>query len=306
MMRTYYWFIGAVVFGVMMLFVSPYYSINPGVLSKGHENLKDDCMTCHTLVQGAVTEKCIACHKQDQIGVTTATASHPARENKRALLLHKNIREIDCVVCHREHTGESKNLAVKKFSHDIINSGVREKCSACHDYQKPKDDFHASLQVECGSCHNTSNWKEAEFNHDLNGVDVKNCNRCHEKDKPKDDMHANFNAGESCSACHNTKGWKPSTFDHSKYFVFDKDHPSTCSNCHTSGQNFKTYTCYNCHEHNEAKISSKHLKEGITDFKNCVRCHRSSDKHGLEGGEGKKNEGEKKKKDHSKKERDDD
>ncbi|MBK6682740.1 MAG: hypothetical protein IPG53_23505, partial [Ignavibacteriales bacterium] len=65
MIRTYYWFAGAMVFGIGLLLISPFYAINPGVLSKGHESLQNDCMSCHTLVQGAVTEKCVACHKQN-------------------------------------------------------------------------------------------------------------------------------------------------------------------------------------------------------------------------------------------------
>lgn len=303
MMRTYYWFIGTMIAGIVALIISPYYSINPGVLSKGHESLRDDCFSCHTLVQGAVSEKCVACHKQSDIGIKMVSGVSLKKENTRANFLHKSIIKMDCVVCHREHTGLSKDIAIKKFSHEIIESGVREKCSSCHDYRKPKDDFHKELIAECSGCHNTTKWDDAEFDHELIGKTVDNCVRCHEKDRPTDELHANFKTGESCSACHSTKAWKPSTFEHSKYFVFDKDHPSTCSNCHEPGNNFKTYSCYNCHEHSEAKISRKHLKEGISDFTNCVKCHRSSDKDGLEG---KDNEREGRKKERDNKRDDDD
>jgi hypothetical protein len=303
MIRTYYWFAGAMVFGIGLLLISPFYAINPGVLSKGHESLQNDCMGCHTLVQGAVTEKCVACHKQNDIGRVLVSGILATKTNERANLLHKNIKEINCVVCHREHTGESKDLAIKKFSHEIIGSGVKEKCSACHDYQKPKGDFHSELKAECSGCHNTNRWNDAKFNHKLTGAVLDNCGQCHEKDKPSDDLHKNFKPGESCSACHTTDAWKPSTFDHSKYFIFDKDHPSTCSNCHEPGNNFKTYTCYNCHEHTQTKISREHLKEGISDFSTCVKCHRSSNK---DEAEGKGNEREGKKKEHGEKEGDED
>ncbi|MBK7265644.1 MAG: hypothetical protein IPI12_04770 [Ignavibacteriales bacterium] len=306
MIRTYYWFAGAMVFGIGLLLISPFYAINPGVLSKGHESLQNDCMSCHTLVQGAVTEKCVTCHKQNNIGRVLVSGILATKTNERANLLHKNIKEINCVVCHREHTGESKDLAIKKFSHEIIGSGVKEKCSACHDYQKPKGDFHSELKAECSGCHNTNRWNDAKFNHKQGGIVIDNCGKCHEKDKPSDDLHKNFKPGESCSACHTTDAWKPSTFDHSKYFIFDKDHTSTCTNCHEPGNNFKTYTCYNCHEHTQAKISREHLKEGISDFANCVKCHRSSNKEGLEGGEGSEKKHEGKKKDHGEKEGDED
>ncbi len=306
MTRSYLWIAGTLIFAGILLVISPFYAINPGVLSKGHEKLQNDCMSCHTLVQGAVTEKCIACHKQDEIGKLSASDTHPAKENKRAILLHKNIKEIDCVTCHLEHTGESKDLAIKKFSHAIISNGVKEKCSACHDYQKPGDDFHKEVKAECSGCHNTEMWKGAKFDHKLVGATKENCNKCHEKERPSDDLHKSLSPKESCFVCHSTDRWKPSTFEHSKYFVFDKHHPATCTNCHETGKNFKTWTCYNCHEHSEAKISRKHLKEGITDFTNCVKCHRSSDKEGLEGGEGKEKKQESKKRGRHPKERDDD
>lgn len=113
-----------------------------------------------------------------------------------------------------------KDLAIKKFSHEIIGSGVKEKCSACHDYQKPKGDFHSELkaipQYQTGGI-------DAKFNHKQGGIVIDNCGKCHEKDKPSDDLHKNFKPGESCSACHTTDG---RTFEHSKYFIFDKDPPA--------------------------------------------------------------------------------
>jgi hypothetical protein len=260
----------------MLVVFFPYYAINPGVLSHGHESLKDDCLSCHSIAHGAASEKCITCHNHEWIGKKLVSGALLKKENQRANLLHKNIREIDCVVCHREHTGESKTLAIKKFSHDIIGSGVRDDCNACHGYQKSKVDFHKLVTANCSGCHTTNRWHDAKFNHDIIGKTVDNCAACHEHDKPSDALHANSKELGACSACHSIKSWKPSSFDHKKHFVFDKNHPATCINCHATGKNFKTYTCYNCHEHSYAEISGKHLEEGIPDFSNCVKCHRSS------------------------------
>jgi len=204
MMRTYYWFAGALVAGIGLLFISPFYAINPGVLSKGHENLQNDCMSCHTLVQGAVTEKCVACHKQNDIGRVFVSGILATKINERANLLHKNIKEIDCVVCHREHTGESKDLAIKKFSHDIIGTGVKEKCSACHDYQKPKDDFHSELKAECSGCHNSERWNDAKFNHKLGGIVFSNCVKCH-RSSNKDEAEGKGNEREGKKKDHKEK-----------------------------------------------------------------------------------------------------
>jgi len=53
--------------------------------------------------------------------------------------------------------------------------------------------------------------------------------------------------------------------------------------CHT-GNDFKRYTCYGCHEHTPANVRAEHEKEGIRDFENCVECHRSADEEPVKRG----------------------
>jgi hypothetical protein len=80
--------------------------------------------------------------------------------------------------------------------------------------------------------------------------------------------------------------WTPATFAHEKHFLLDRDHNVPCATCHL-GNVFSRYTCYGCHEHTVSNIERKHRKEGITDFKNCVTCHRSASEepeHGRAGG----------------------
>jgi hypothetical protein len=90
-----------------------------------------------------------------------------------------------------------------------------------------------------------------------------------------------------CATCHQAPHWKPATFNHNRYFPLDGDHNVACTTCHLGG-NYKQYTCYGCHEHQQARIIAKHREEGITNIQNCVRCHRSAHdkpKGGREGGE---------------------
>jgi hypothetical protein len=76
----------------------------------------------------------------------------------------------------------------------------------------------------------------------------------------------------------------PATFDHNKYFVLDRDHNTRCVTCHVRN-NYKNYTCYGCHEHSPSNIRREHIKEGIRDFNNCVKCHRSADEDDIQGRE---------------------
>ena len=79
----------------------------------------------------------------------------------------------------------------------------------------------------------------------------------------------------NCAQCHGPRSWKPATFDHAKLFVLDRDHNTECATCHVNSD-FSRYTCYGCHEHQPAGVRAEHLEEGLRDFEDCVKCHRSA------------------------------
>ena len=276
MRRTYITLTITIVLGFILIILLPYYAITPGVLINDHENLKNDCFSCHTLGQGVVTQKCINCHKLSEIG---SSLINTASQNKRSNLIHKSIKDIQCYDCHTEHKGESRKNATLKFTHDVLSKEILSQCSDCHTDQNPNDFIHTPMITNCVGCHTTSEWKLISFNHELLGDKKNICQSCHSKNIPTDELHRSLSTSFQCMQCHSTTSWKPSTFDHAKYFKFDENHPSNCSGCHDSKANFKSYTCYNCHEHNQQRITEKHIDEGIRNFKDCVRCHRSGNEH---------------------------
>jgi hypothetical protein len=123
------------------------------------------------------------------------------------------------------------------------------------------------------SCHSTRSWTAiSNFNHDaIDANSRNNCASCHQS--PKDKIHSISSA--NCISCHSKDKWKPSTFNHFKYFELDKNHNVSCTNCHKTND-FKEYTCFGCHQHTIANIRSEHLEEGITNFANCVKCHKNA------------------------------
>ncbi|MEI6848045.1 MAG: cytochrome c3 family protein [Chlorobiaceae bacterium] len=133
--------------------------------------------------------------------------------------------------------------------------------------------MHLTITAGCAECHNTNKWKPASFNHRKLSTSNQ-CLECHKSDKPNDKLHLTITAG--CTECHNTNKWKPASFNHNKYFKLDRDHSASCAKCHTDPNNYKTYTCYNCHEHSPSKIAAEHRKERISNYQNCIKCHRSS------------------------------
>jgi hypothetical protein len=163
---------------------------------------------------------------------------------------------------------------------------------ACH--AEPfvhKDKFGTA----CADCHSTKGWGNSlaslgKFDHDkaafhLTGkhrlVDCKSCHvnqvfkgtpqtcvGCH-KEPPS--HKGNF--GANCAQCHTTDTWNGATFQHPKFSITHGRKNNTCATCHTDQSNFKTYTCYNCHEHKPVKIEKVHVKRKILDFQDCMQCH---------------------------------
>ena len=61
--------------------------------------------------------------------------------------------------------------------------------------------------------------------------------------------------------------------EQARYFVLDGHHDAPSVSCH-SGDDYRRYTCYGCHEHTPSRVREQHLEEGIRDFENCTACHR--------------------------------
>jgi len=273
------WFVAAFLLGIVAIIVSPHTALNPGFMSKGHEFLKNDCSKCHEIPGGPVSKKCVACHDPQKTGLVSATSNPDFKANELINRLHKNIDGLDCLRCHLEHTGRSKELADSLFSHSMISAGGKVACTVCHDFQMPQDGVHTITPNQCSTCHETETWKKTYFNHNVLGDQKTRCSFCHAKVKPDDQMHSSFETENSCEICHTTKEWKPSTFTHDEHFVFDKNHPNSCLNCHKADDNHKTWTCYNCHAHQEEAIAKSHKNVGVLYYKNCVKCHRSGDNY---------------------------
>ncbi|MFN8165079.1 MAG: cytochrome c3 family protein [Bacteroidia bacterium] len=252
-----------------LIYFFPQVMINPGPLSEGHIKLKEKCSSCHSPMRGVVVEKCLECHKPDEIGKDD-------KGDSTKTIFHKFLSENNCLACHTDHKGLKPANSLQKFQHDLIQSAVRDDCSKCH--QAPADNVHSKFENRCVDCHQTDQWKGAHFDHSRLADNV-SCTDCHER--PSDQLHSQIRG--NCKSCHSTDQWKPATFEHDQYFVLDHDHNAECKTCHQQSD-YKSYTCYNCHEHSPSKIERKHLKEGISNFQNCVACHKSAEEH--EGGEG--------------------
>lgn len=307
--------IGIVVLCVGLMYQYPHAMLNPGDLVEGHQNISDNCLSCHKPFWGISNDKCISCHKLSDIGKDTLMLKNSNAAGEK-VLFHQHLSNQKCTSCHTDHEGLRPEISISNFSHEILNAADVSKCNGCHF--QPSDNLHKQLTTACSNCHNTKGWTSSViFNHGMILSDAKeNCSLCHEK--PNDSFHQLLE--DNCDKCHSTSKWMPSTFDHSAYFQLDGDHNAKCKTCHTTSD-FNVYTCYGCHEHSEGKILEEHDEQDISNISNCVSCHRSgneddirrngnsnkeSEQNKLDNNNNHKESEEDKKKEHRKKENDDD
>lgn len=261
-----------------LAFAYPHLMVSPGPLVKAHQELAADCFACHASWRGASAQRCMTCHALGDIGLrTTKGAPLAARATKASF--HQQLVEQDCMACHMDHYGAKlAKPARKSFSHGLLRKETREKCETCHT--GPPNEIHRTAIVSCAQCHKSESWKPATFDHDAvaKAVLVK-CEACHKA--PGNELHTRLQG--NCGQCHAHTGWKPATFDHARLFELDRDHDTDCTTCHT-GADYSRYTCYGCHEHTPGNIRSEHAEEGISDFENCVRCHRNARDEPEKGG----------------------
>jgi hypothetical protein len=201
--------------------------------------------------------------------------------------------EQNCFACHAPLRGASSERCTT--CHKPSEIGIRTANGEVIEKTTKMPAFHADLQeANCTACHTDhakvllTDSKLRKFDHLLLKPGIADqCIACHTK--PDDGLHRPITAG--CNQCHATTGWKPANFAHDRYFKLDRKHNVACVTCHTSNQ-FKSYTCYGCHEHQRDQLIAEHAEEGIRNITDCVQCHRSSAEDGGEHGGGEREGGE--------------
>ncbi|UHD16493.1 class III cytochrome C family protein [Thiocapsa bogorovii] len=185
--------------------------------------------------------------------------------------------ETDCFACHQPFIGSRPALCMK--CHKPAEIGLVTTTGLAIAHERKLTPFHQDLlEPDCIACHSDHKGVKAfrpigRFSHDLLKVARRDqCSGCHQA--PLDAMHQ----GEigACGQCHFQRAWTPATFEHESLFSLTGDHAASCNTCHV-GKDYRTYTCYGCHEHSRSKIREKHLEEGISDYENCIECHRNGE-----------------------------
>ncbi len=208
---------------LVLLFTHPHLMVSPGKLMDAHQELTTDCFACHSPFRGSPPQKCIVCHKVNEIGLLT-TKGVPIGGEKKNVAFHQKLIEDDCVACHSDHKGVKAFRPIGQFSHSLLDPTLEQQCDGCH--RSPGDALHQRLKGNCGECHTQKAWKPATLDHDphfrFDRHHTTECSTCH--------VENNYGT-YSCYGCHEHSRSKIRE-EHIEEGIQDYEN---CVECHRSG-----------------------------------------------------------------------
>jgi hypothetical protein len=219
-----------------------------------------NCASCHVNGQFKGTPKnCYACHANDD--------NHNGQLGQ------------DCAACHTTSGWDNVTFDHSQSEFPLAGKHVGVNCASCHPGGRyrgtPKDCYSCHAQDDahngqmgnnCGTCHTTSGWEGASFDHSGTSFPLVgkhsgvSCNSCHVGGQyggtPKDcyschaadDEHGG-QYGTDCALCHDPNGWEPAHYDHSGFPLTGAHAGVPCTQCHPGGRFQGTPTaCSACHD----------------------------------------------------------
>jgi hypothetical protein len=271
------------------------------------------CADCHVNNNYSITNTtCISCHQTDY---SNATAPVP----------HTGF-PTTCEQCHDTvlWTDGKFDHSTTGFTLTGLHTVPPRQCTDCHvnnnytlnstacvtchlkDFQGTTNPNHvtANFPQTCETCHSTSTWLNATFNHNSTGFPLTGlhtvpprlctdchvnnnytlnstaCVTCHLKDYQGTTTpnHVTANFPQTCDQCHSTSTWLNATFNHnSTGFPLTGAHtspPRQCTDCHVNNNyNLTSTTCVSCHQtdYNNATTPVNHIAAGFPTT--CETCH---------------------------------
>lgn len=269
------------------------------------------CDDCHKNAAAGqfsgLSTACFSCHQKD---FHTPVFDHVAAgfpitcETCHTMDTWFNARFDHLKVTGYALTGAHATLPCTACHVNNMYKGTPATCFGCHaaDFVNSKNPPHVQLGLphDCGTCHSTSDWLNARFDHalyaqyPLTGVHATlTCAQCHTNNNYTSTPtacyschQADFNGATNpnhvasgfpadCSICHTTSGWSPSSFNHNNTaFPLTGAHTTlACSACHTNN-NYTTLptNCYGCHQSDwNGTNNPNHAAAGFPTT--CDTCH---------------------------------
>lgn len=306
-------------------------------------NIPTTCADCHTtdfgwkpatftihntyyaLTGAHITTNCDQCHNGNYaVTANTCVGCHQANYDNSQNPNHKvaNI-PTSCADCHTTTPGwKPASFAIHNTYWQLTGAHATTTCNQCHNgvytntpntcvgchltaYNQTTNPPHASSQfgTDCQSCHSTSAWVPATFDHDSKYFPIYSgkhqgtwtlCTDCHTTASNYAifsciDCHAHNNQSSvnnqhqgvggysytslACYSCHPT-GSVSGSFDHNNTgFPLTGAHTTVlCSACHVNGFSGTSTLCSSCHTNAYNQTNNpNHISAGIPNT--CATCH---------------------------------
>jgi hypothetical protein len=268
------------------------------------------CSACHmnNVYQGTSRE-CVGCHRAQYNATrnpshaaagfpTTCEACHRATDltwSSGGTFNHNSVFALvgvhatqACAACHV----------------NSVYQGTSRDCVGCHlaQYNATKSPAHAAagFPTTCDSCHRATDpaWGSGgTFNHNsvfaLVGVHAtqactvchvnnvyrgtaRDCVGCHlaQYNATRNPAHASAGFPTTCDTCHRATDatWQQGTFNHTRFPLTGR-HNVTCAQCHTTPNNFATFSCTVCHGRSETDSHHRGRSGYVYDSNACYSCH---------------------------------
>ena len=254
------------------------------------------CAGCHVDVhQGRMAGTCTRCHNTMSFHDVPAVALHASA----GFPLTGAHLQTPCQSCHRNDLGG----AFAPLAHD---------CMSCHQQSfaatTMPNHVAAGFSTHCQECHTPVTWTGGvAFDHVRNGNGfplvaahaLLRCEACHLPPNfavrftptgPSDCYACHqvqfaqaHGSGfpTTCTDCHNQNTWGGAQFDHTQ-FPLVGHHDASCNTCHVNQGDFTTFTCFQCHAHDQPRMDEVHA--GIAGYtyvsQACYQCHAGGGRDG--------------------------
>jgi hypothetical protein len=265
------------------------------------------CTQCHINGNYNLTNAtCVSCHMKDYQG-TTDPNHVQAGIPQTCEVCHSTVNWGNANFNHASTgfplTGAHTNLPCSQCHVNGNYKLTSGACSTCHmkDYNGTTDPNHAQagFPTTCDTCHSTSSWSGAQFDHSKTGwpltgahqplqcslCHVNNnyklsntaCVTCHLNDYNNTNNPPHQAAGfpQQCELCHDTVLWADGKFDHgSTGWPLTGAHTKViCNQCHVNNNYKNTPTdCYSCHKKDyDGTTNPNHKAAGFPTT--CQTCH---------------------------------
>jgi NMD protein affecting ribosome stability and mRNA decay len=284
-------------------------------LTGGHAVPPRQCVDCHVNNNYNLTSiTCISCHLKDFQGTTNpnhVAANFPSNCAQCHTITAWTQAAFDHSMVNFVLTG-SHAVPPRQCTDCHANNNYKltsTTCVSCHlkDFQSATNPNHVSggFAQTCDTCHNTSAWQPATFDHSKSGFPLTGahavpprqcadchvnnnysitstaCISCHQNDYNTATTpvpHAGFPT--TCQQCHDTVQWTDGKFDHSATgFPLTGLHtvpPRQCTDCHVNNNyTLKSTACVTCHlKDYQGTTNPNHVSSNFP--QTCDQCHSTS------------------------------